>query len=377
MLKSYKYRIYPNEEQIVLLKKTFGCVRFVYNYYLDFKRELYETQKEFLSKIDCNNHMNQVLKTDENYLWLKEVDKFALTNSVYNLDASFQNFFREIKKGNRNQGFPKFKSKKTNHHSYKTNFSNGNIEIDFRGNRIKLPKLKWIKAKVHREFDGQIKSAAISQEPSGKYYASILVDAIAKPLPVIDKKLGIDLGLIDLITDSNGNKISNPKALYKYEEKLAKEQRKLSKKEKGGKNFQKQRIKVARMHEKIHNVRRDFLHKQTFNIITENQVIITESLNVRGMVKNKNLSKAISDVSWYELARQLEYKAEWYGRVYHKISPFYPSSQICSSCGYQNQETKDLTIRYWTCPKCSSPHDRDINASVNILRQGLKELLPA
>ena len=377
MLKGYKYRIYPNEEQKILIKKTFGCVRFVYNYYLAFKIELYETEKKPISKIDCNNHLNRVLKMDENYSWLKEVDKFALTNSIYNLDSAYQNFFREIKKENKDQGFPRYKSKRSNYHSYKTNFTNNNIEVDFKGNQIKLPKLKWITAKIHREYNGQIKSATLSQDPSGKYYVSILVDTITEALPKTDKKLGIDLGLTAIIADSNGNKIENPKTLYKYERKLAKEQRKLSKKMKGGKNFHKQRIKVARIHEKISNIRKDFLHKQTFNIILENQVIITESLNVKGMVQNKNLSKAISDVSWHEFTRQLEYKADWYGRIYHKIHPFFPSSQLCSNCGYQNHEIKNLNIRGWVCPRCNSQHDRDINASINIRNQGLKELLTA
>lgn len=374
MLRGYKYRIYPDEEQKELITKTFGCARFVYNYYLAKRKELYETEKKLMSKTDCNNHLNQVLKADEKYSWLKEVDKFALTNAIYNLDSSFQNFFRERKKGNMEQGYPKFKSKKSNYHSYKTNFTNNNIEVDFINNRIKLPKLKWIKAKVHREFNGQIKSATLSKTPSGKYYVAILVDTQIEPLAENNKKVGIDLGLTDVIADSNGNKVLNPKTLYKYELKLAKEQRRLSKKQKGSKNFHKQRIKVARVHEKIGNIRNNFLHKLTFNIINENQVIITESLNVKGMVKNKNLSKVISDVSWSEFTRQLEYKANWYGRVYHKIDTFFPSSQLCSNCGYQNQETKNLHVRNWTCPKCNSEHDRDINAAINILNQGLKEL---
>jgi putative transposase len=177
-----------------------------------------------------------------------------------------------------------------------------------------------------------------------------------------------------MVIDSNGNKILNPKTLYKYEQKLAKEQRKLSKKEKGSKNFHKQRIKVAKIHEKITNIRKDYLHKLTFNIINENQVIITESLNVSGMIKNKNLSKAIADVSWSEFTRQLEYKSNWYKRTYHKIDTFYPSSQQCNNCGYKNQKTKDINIRNWTCPECKEEHDRDINAAINILNQGLKEL---
>lgn len=374
MLKGYKYRIYPGKKQQEQIAKTFGCTRFTYNYYLALRKDLYETEGKTMSALDCNNHLNQVLKVDENYLWLKDVDKFSLTNAIYNLDSSYQNFFREIKNGNGEQGFPRFKSKKSNRHSYKTNFTNNNIEVDFTNNKIKLPKLKWIEAKVHRKFNGRIKSATISKAPSGKYYVSILVDTIIEPLPKTDKEVGIDLGLTDIMVDSNGNKVPNPKTLYKYEQRLAKEQRKLSKKQKGSKNFHKQRIKVARIHEKIGNIRDDFLHKQTFNIVSENQVIITESLNVKGMVRNKNLSKAISDVSWSEFTRQLEYKANWHGRIYHKIDTFYPSSQLCSSCGHQNPETKNFSIRSWTCSECKSENDRDTNAAINILNQGLKEL---
>ncbi|MBU5440357.1 IS200/IS605 family element transposase accessory protein TnpB [Tissierella sp. MSJ-40] len=374
MLKAYKYRIYPNEKQKKQLAKTFGCVRFIYNYYLSMKKEIYETEKKSLSKIDCNNHLNQVLKKDNKYSWLKEVDKFSLTNSIYNLDTAYQNFFTEIKKGNNNQGYPRYKSKKNNYKSYKTNFTNNNIEVDFINNKIKLPKLKWIKAKVHREFHGKIKSATISKTPTNRYYVSMLVETQIEPLSQNNNKIGIDLGITDMLIDSNGNKIPNPKTLYKYEQKLTKEQRKLSKKERGSKNFHKQRIKVAKVHEKTTNIRKDYLHKLTFNIISENQVIITESLNVSGMIKNKNLSKAISDVSWSEFTRQLEYKSDWYKRTYHKIDPFYPSSQHCNNCGYKNQKTKNLSIRNWTCPECNKEHDRDINAAINILNQGLNEL---
>ena len=296
MLKGYKYRIYPNEIQKKQLAKTFGCVRFVYNYYLDKKIKLYEDKQESLSKIDCNNHLNRELKKE--FGWLKEVDKFALTNSIYNLDNAYQNFFRRVKQISAKVGFPKFKSKHSNRFKYTTNFTNNNIEVDFVENKIKLPKLKWVKAKVHREFDGKIKSATISKNPSGRYFVSILVDAEVEELAKVDKNIGFDLGISDFLIDSEGNKISNPKNLYKYERKLAKLQKQLAKKQKGSNNRNKVRIKIARLHEKVLATRMDFLHKLSSQIINENQVIVSEDLNVSGMTKNSKLAKSISDASW-------------------------------------------------------------------------------
>ena len=366
MLKAYKYRIYPNKQQIEQIQKTFGCCRFVYNQTLAYRKEVYETKKESMSKIDCNNYVNRILKKE--YEWLKEVDKFALTNSVYNMDSAYQKFFKE------HTGYPKFKSKHDNHKSYTTNFTHGNIAVDFEENRVKLPKLKWIKTKVHREFVGKIKSATISQAPSGKYFISILVETEHIPMESTGYMVGIDLGVKDLLITSDGEKFENIRTTKKYENKLAKEQRKLSHKVKGSKNWNKQRIKVARIHEKIHNTRIDNLHKISHKLINENQVIVSEDLQIKNMVKNHYLAKSISDVSWYELTRQLEYKAKWNGRKYIKIDTFYASSQLCSVCGYQNPDTKDLSVRTWICPKCGAEHDRDINAAKNILTEGLRQI---
>lgn len=366
MLKAYKYRIYPNNEQKIQLSKTFGCCRFVYNNTLVYRKEKYEKEKKSISKTDCNNYCNRELKKE--YEWLKEVDKFALTNAIYNMDSAYQKFFKE------KAGYPKFKSKHHKYKSYTTNFTNNNITVDFENNKIKLPKLKKVKVKLHRSFDGQIKSATISEVPSGKYYVSILVETNHKELSHTNCNIGLDLGIADLCITSDGKKYKNPKIIRKYERILAKLQRQLSHKEKGSKNYNKARKKVALCYEKITNTRKDYLHKISYEIISENQVIVSENLQIKNMVKNHHLSKSISDVSWYELTRQLEYKAKWNNRVYIKIDKFYASSQLCFVCGHKNPEIKNLKIREWICPICGTKHDRDINAAKNILSEGLRQI---
>lgn len=370
LLKSYKFRLYPNQDQKILIEKTFGCVRFVYNNLLDYKISQFKSGNNKVSKIDCNNYCNQVLK--QKYEWLKEVDKFSLTNSIYNMDNAFVKFYKE------HRGFPKFKTKKNSRKSYTTNCNySGNsstIEVSFENNKIKLPKLKWIKAKVHRNFEGKIKSATISQIPSGKYFVSILVETEHIPIESTCCMIGVDLGIKDLLITSDGQKFDNKKLTKKYEDKLAKEQRKLSHKAKGSNNWNKQRIKVARIHEKISNTRKDYLHKISHQLVSENQVIVTEDLAVSNMMKNHNLAKAIQDCGWYELTRQLQYKSEWNNRQYIKIGRFVKSSQTCNCCGYVNNKTKNLALRKWTCPECGIVHDRDINAAINILNEGLRLL---
>ena len=323
-------------------------------------------ENKSVSKTDCNNYCNRELKKE--YEWLKEVDKFALMNAIYNMDSAYQKFFKE------HAGYPKFKSKHDNHKSYTTNFTNGNIAVDFESGKIKLPKLGKMKAKLHREFDGQIKSATISQVTSGKYYVSVLVETEHKELQHTSCNTGLDLGIKDLCITSDGKKHENPGIIRKHEKKLAKLQRQLSHKEKGSNNYYKQRRKIALCHEKITNTRKNNLHKISYQIISENQVIVSENLQIKNMVKNRHLAKSISDVSWHELTRQLEYKAAWNGRQYIKIDTFYASSQLCSACGYKNMATKDLSVREWICPVCGAKHDRDINAAKNILAEGLRQI---
>ncbi|SEF89263.1 IS200/IS605 family element RNA-guided endonuclease TnpB [Lachnospira multipara] len=373
MEKAYKYRIYPNKKQIELIHKTFGCVRYVYNYYLAKRQEVYEKESRTMGYNECSKDLTTLKKELE---WLKEPDKCALQNSLKDLNAAYGNFFRD-----KSVGHPKFKSKKTHKFSYRTNNAFGSTQskpsIEFVNNRIKLPKLGWLKTRDKQIPQGKILNATISQEPNGKYYVSICcTDVEIKPLPKTNRQIGIDLGIKEFCITSEGDKFYNPKYLAKSQKKLVKLQRELSRKTRGGRNWQKARIKVARQYEKISNQRRDYLQKLSTKLIRKNDVICTEDLNVSSMIENAkgankekaNLRKQISDVSWYEFARELKYKAEWYGREIKQVDQYYASSQICHICGYKNTITKDLSVREWTCPVCGTKHDRDINAAINILQ---------
>ena len=320
-----------------------------------------------MSKYDCNNYVTRVLKKEN--VWLKEVDKFSLQYAVFAMDNAYRRFFKL------HSGYPKFRSKHNHRKSYTTGTSGqNNIKVLFDQNKIQLPKLKLIKAKLSRPFYGQIKNATVSQTPSGKYFVSILVETEHEKLPSTGGMIGTDLGIKDLLITSDGQKYDNKRITKKYEDKLARAQRLLSRKVKGSNNYNKQRIRVAKIHEKIHNTRIDYLHKISHKLISENQVIVSEDLAVGNMVKNHCLAKAISDCGWYELTRQLAYKAEWNDRQYIKIGRFVKSSQTCHVCGYVNQETKDLSVREWMCPQCGTTHDRDVNAAINILNEGVKQI---
>ena len=369
ILRAYKYRIYPNKEQSILINKTIGCSRFVYNHYLNKRIELYKEENKTMNYYACANDLTSLKKE---YEWLQEVDSISLQQTLKDLDHTYQNFFRRVKKGEKEVGFPRFKSKKNPKQSYRTQNINSNIEII--DNKIKLPKLGLVKFVNSRSFEGKIKSCTIRRNSSGKYFASILVEEEIQTLPQNNNTVGFDLGISDFLATSDGEIIKNPKTLYQYEQKLAKLQRQLAKKQKGSNRYKKQSIKIARLYERIKNIRTDFLQKLSTQIIKENQLIISEDLNVKSMVQNHNLAKAISDVSWSEFCRMVEYKADWYGRTYHKIDMYFPSSQTCSQCGYKNTKIKDLNIRQWICPQCNTNHHRDKNAAINILNRGLKEL---
>lgn len=358
---AFKYRIYPNKEQKELINKTFGCCRFVYNEYLGVKISKYKESKESLSYVDCANQMKSL---KDELLWLKEVDSTSLQSSLKDLDRAFQNFFKH------HTGYPKFKSKKDNHKSYQSKYTNGNIQ--YLGKYIKLPKLGYVKTKNKLIPLGRIINATISQVPSGKYYVSLCcADVPEKEITLTGNSIGIDLGLKDFLITSYGEIINNPKYYTKQQKKLAKFQKELSRKTRGSSNRNKARIKVAKQHEKVANQRKDFLHKTANHIIQNYDIVCVEDLQIKNMVRNRKLSKCISDVSWSEFIRLLEYKARWHGKTIVKVDKFYPSSQICSGCG-ENTGKKTLDIRHWECPFCGANHDRDINAAINIHNKGLE-----
>ena len=363
MNKAYKFRIYPNAEQQIILAKTFGCVRFIYNQMLSDKINYYEETKQKLN--------NTPAQYKSKFPWLKEVDSLALANAQMNLQTAYNNFFRNPK-----IGFPKFKSKKSNRRSYTTNCVNGNISID--NGFLKLPKVGLVKLKQHRLIlsNYKLKSVTISQTPSGKYYASVLFEYENQiQEQELHDFLGLDFSMHGLYKDSNGNEPAYPRYYRQAEERLKREQRKLSLMQKGSKNRSKQRIKVANLHEKVANQRKDFLHKQSRQIANAYDCVCIENLDMKAMSQSLNFGKSVADDGWGMFVTFLKYKLEETGKRLVKVNKFFASSQICNVCGYKNTATKNLSIRAWDCPECGAHHDRDINAAINIRNEGMRLVL--
>ena len=360
MNKSFKVRIYPNQEQQILINNTFGCVRYIYNYMLRLKQKAYNIFKLKLNYVKISSILT---KLKQRKSWLYKVDAIALQQCLRDLDITYKNFFNGA-------GFPRFKSKRGKN-SYRTN---NNLHLDQDNKKIKIPKVGWIKFRDKTNFSGltKINNITISKTASGKYFASISAEVDITAFAKTKKNCGIDLGLKDFCILNNGTKFENPRFFVNNQRRLKLLQQSLSRKIKDSKNYLKAKQKLAKFHEHIANCRKDYLHKISIQLVIEYDIICTETLQVKEMLMKNDNAKDISDVSWYEFIRQLEYKCLWYDKILSKIDTFYPSSQLCSNCDYRNYTLRGNTyIREWTCPECGKHHDRDVNAAINILNKGL------
>lgn len=376
ILKTYKFRLYPNKEQEIILNKTFGCTRFVFNQMLNERQEVYSELKNDKDKLYKHKYKTEKQYKEE-FGWLKEIDAIAIQQARVDLDMAYKNFFQSQsgKRKGKKIGFPKFKSKKNNRQTFRTINVNNNIDIVFENRRLKLPKLKWVKYSDDRQFNGIIKNVTVEKTPTGKYFASILVEEnIETKIHQVNsdsKAIGLDYNSKNMFTSNENQVAGYPRFYRKYEKKLAKEQRKLAKKQKGSSRRNKQRVKVARVHEKIINSRKDFQQKLSTQIVKEYDIIGVETLNMVGIARSLNLAKSTFDNSWGSFVNMLEYKCEWYGKHLVFADKFYASTKTCSNCGYKNTELT-LADREWDCPICHAHHNRDVNAGINLMNNAIK-----
>lgn len=371
----YRFLIYPTEAQVEKINITIGCARFVYNKLLDYRKSQYKKYSKSIRKEDCNYYISHELKKE--YPWLKKADSSALIYASWHLQIAYDRFFQGISR------YPTYHKKYSSKQSYTTQKSDkcNNIDIDYKKNMIKLPKVGWVKAAIHRELVGEIKTATVIKESTGKYYVSLNSkyedDTVLLNTDDVQDITGVDLGIKTLATTDSGLKYDNNKYWDQSLTKLKREQRKLSRMEQGSNNWKKQKQKVARIYKRISNQREYCQHMISKDIVDNADMVVIEDLSVREMIKNatsKRVKQEISDAALYSLRHKIEYKSEKYGKICYKVDKYYPSSQICNNCGFQNKEIKDLKIREWTCPKCGQTHDRDVNAAINLKNEGIKWL---